>query len=288
MSLSYKLLCKKPLIFSRMTGISIKDFDKLKDHVSVLWKEKVEGCYKRKAGRHYKLGIDEMLMAILIYYRCYMSHEFLGCLFSIHQSQMTRIINKMRPLLAEIIDLKAFKRDLTKEDVEKLVEEAILVDATEQRIERPKHPDQQKPYYSGKKKTHTVKTEIRVNRKGKIFHVSKTVVGSMHDLKLHESEPRVDPRTRMFVDSGYQGLQETHPHIDMPYKRSKNKDLTEEEKEYNAALARVRISVEHTFGDIKVFRILKEVYRNDLSYYGQIFRTIAGIVNIKNGFATLS
>jgi len=263
--------------------VSIEDFVKVLEGVKSLWQEKIEGFYKRE-GRPHKLGMEEMVMATLIFYRCYMTHEFLGCFFGIHQSQMTRIINKIRPLLADFIDLNVFKREITKDDAEKLIQESFIIDATEQRIERPGDNDKQKSHYSGKKKAHTVKTEIRVSQEGEILHVSKSVEGSMHDLKLHESEPALDPNTRAFVDSGYQGLQKTHTNIDMPYKKLKGKKLDSEEKEYNTALSRLRVKVEHIFGDIKVFRIIKETYRNNLAYYNQIFKTIAGIVNIKNGF----
>jgi len=273
--------------------VSIEDFVKVLEGVKSLWQEKIEGFYKRE-GRPHKLGMEEMVMATLIYYRCYMTHEFLGCFFGIHQSQMTRIINKIRPLLADFIDLNVFKREITKDDAEKLIQESMLIDATEQHIERPGDNDKQKSHYSGKKKSHTVKTdhevlrsEIRVRKDGKIRHVSKSVAGSMHDLKLHESEPALDPNTRAFVDSGYQGLQKTHTNIDMPYKKPKAKELRQEEKEYNTALSRLRVKVEHIFGDIKVFRIIKETYRNNLEYYNQIFKTIAGIVNIKNKFVKI-
>jgi hypothetical protein len=42
--------------------------------------------------------------------------------------------------------------------------------------------------------------------------------------------------------------------------------------------------VEHVIGDMKVFRILSERYRNKRKRYGVKFTIIAGIVNLKNGF----
>ncbi|MBA3814457.1 MAG: hypothetical protein H0X26_08255 [Alphaproteobacteria bacterium] len=49
--------------------------------------------------------------------------------------------------------------------------EEIIIDATEQQIERLKKG--QKAFYSGKKKCHTNKTEIRITPSGRIIHVSK-------------------------------------------------------------------------------------------------------------------
>ena len=58
-----------------------------------------------------------------------------------------------------------------------------------------------------------------------------------------------------------------------------------EEKEYNRALSRVRITIENIFGDIKTFKILADRYRNKRKRYNVKFKIIAGIVNLKNGFA---
>ncbi len=285
MSLNFKIVSKKPIVFSRLTGVSLELFGKILEGVTPLFEEKTQEVYK-KQGRHHKLAMPERIMCVLMYYRCYMTHEFLGCLFGIHQSQMTRLIGQIRPLLADFIALKTFKREVSKEESDQLVS-AIIVDATEQPIERPTGDANQKPYYSGKKKRHTIKTEIRVTKEGCITHVSKSVPGSVHDLTLHKSEPALPTEARGLLDSGYQGLQHDNQNIDLPYKQSKNTTLDDDEKTYNAALSRVRVKVEHIFGDIKVFRIIKETYRNPLGYYEQIFKTIAGIVNIKNGFSMI-
>lgn len=72
-------------------------------------------------------------------------------------------------------------QELSKEEVDAL----INIDATEQPIERPQKV--QKKYYSGKKKRHTLTTEVRVTRKGRTVHVSEPEPGSMHDFGLHKN-----------------------------------------------------------------------------------------------------
>jgi hypothetical protein len=54
----------------------------------------------------------------------------------------------------------------------------------------------------------------------------------------------------------------------LSYKATKTKPLDEEEKEYNHALSRLRVIVEHVIGDMKVFKILSERYRNKRKRYG--------------------
>jgi hypothetical protein len=57
---------------------------------------------------------------------------------------------------------------------------------TEQPMERPQKG--RKPYFSGKKKRHTLKTEIRITRKGRIVNVSKKHPGSTHDFTVFKGE----------------------------------------------------------------------------------------------------
>lgn len=202
----------------------------------------------------------------------------MGFLFDIDDSRVCRIIQKLEPLLAEIFALPKEKR-LSKKEVEE-----ILVDATEQPIERPKKG--QKKYYSGKKKRHTIKTEIRTTPKGRIIRVSKSRPGSEHDFNLHKQEPPLDTRSRAYVDSGYQGLDKLHPATEIPFKATKDTPLDKEEKEYNRGLSRVRVVIENILGDIKTFRILADRYRNKRKRYNIKFKIVSGIVNLKNGFAT--
>ena len=102
-----------------------------------------------------------------------MTQIFVGSMFGIDDARVCRIIRRLEPILASVMTLQKFKK-LAKEEVE-----TLIVDATEQSIERPKSG--QKPYHSGKSKRHTLQTEIRVNPAGRIVHVSKTHPGSTHD-----------------------------------------------------------------------------------------------------------
>ena len=277
MSLRYKKIKKKPKTFNRLFGVSVSQFEAILSKVAPLWEQKVIGSYKGP-GRHYKLEVADMTLMILLYYRSYITHKFVGYLFGIDDSRVCRITRKLEPLLASVMALPN-KKSLSQEEVESLV-----IDATEQPVERPRKG--QKAYYSGKKKRHTLKTEIRISRKGRIAHVSKPRPGSVHDFRLHKEEPPIHKDTRAFVDSGYQGLDKLHIQTELPYKAIKTKPLGEEEKEYNQALSRLRVVVEHILGDIKTFRILADCYRNKRKRYDIKFKIIAGVVNLKNGFAS--
>src|SRR4030081_3578865 len=62
-------------------------------------------------------------------------------------------------------------------------------DGTERRIQRPKDADQQKSYYSGKKKCHTVKNVLLVDKRLIIEFLSQTYPGTMHDKRIADATP---------------------------------------------------------------------------------------------------
>ena len=277
MSLKYTKISKSPIIFNRLFGVSVSQFDEILLKIEPQWEKQVINLYKRP-GRDYKLELADMLLMLMLYYRSYITQMFISFLFGIDDSRVCRIIQKLEPILAKEMALTKTKH-LSKEEVE-----SLIIDATEQPIERPQK--NQKKYYSGKKKRHTIKTEIRITRKGRIVHVSRSRRGAMHDFALHKEEPPIPPESRAFVDSGYQGLDKLHQATELPYKATKTKQLDKEEKEYNHALSRFRVIVENVIGDIKTFKILSDRYRNKRKRYGVKFHIISGIVNLKNGFTT--
>lgn len=241
MSLRYSKIKNNSTTFQRLFGLSPKQFNDLLSQVEPQWQKKIIGSYKRP-GRDYKLDVSDMLLMTLLYYRSYITQAFVGYLFGIDDSRVCRIIRKLEPILAGVVEIPKCKK-LSQKDVEDLI-----VDATEQPIERPKRG--QKPYYSGKKKCHTLKTEIPVNLKGRIAQVSKTHPGSVHDFNLFKQEPALPQNSRAYTDSGYQGIDRLHPHAEFPYKATKKKPLNQEEKEYNKGLSRIRVIVENILGDI--------------------------------------
>ena len=65
----------------------------------------------------------------------------------------------------------------------------------------------------------------------------------------------------------------------------KNRPLTKEQKEHNRKLASIRMRVEHKIRrQIKIFRIIPEVYRNFQKKYNLYFNIVAGLANFKHTF----
>jgi IS5 family transposase len=278
MSLRYSKIKNHPTIFNRLFGVSVHEFEIILSKIEPEWKKKIISQYKRP-GREYKLDFADMVLMLLLYYRSYTTQIFISFLFGIDDSRVCRNIQTLEPLLAKVMAISK-TRHLSPEEIEE-----IIIDATEQQIERPKK--KQKAFYSGKKKRHTNKTEIRILPKGRIVHVSKTKPGAVHDFALYKKEPPIPKDSTAFVDSGYQGLDKLHVKTEIPFKASKDKPLNSEDKAYNRALSRIRVKVENVLRQIKIFRILSDRYRNKNKRYNLKFNIIAGIVNLKNGFATI-
>ncbi|TDG95422.1 transposase family protein [Cardinium endosymbiont of Culicoides punctatus] len=276
MGLIYKKLSKHPFSLRRLLGIELSELQKILFFLTPVWASHLSKRYKGP-GRHYKHDLGSMVSLLLIYYRSYLTQEFLGYLFDLDKSNVCRIIQQLEPLLSKILPISS-KRFLSKEEVE-----TIIIDVTEQPIERPKKD--QESYYSGKKKQHTVKKEIRINESGTIVHLSKTHPGKVHDFSIFKQEPPPDQKSLVLADSGYQGIENIHNDSIIPYKSSKNNPLTPEKKVYNQILARDRVLVEHKIRSIKVFKIIGNRYRNKRKRYDIKFEIVAGLVNLKNGSA---
>jgi hypothetical protein len=170
-----------------------------------------------------------------------------------------------------------------------------IVDATEQRVERAKAYETQKKFYSGKRKAHTIKTQIIVNEHGRIRDVRDSVPGSTHDLTLlRESGVKAElpDGPTLMGDTGYRGLQNDFPDrsVALPYRPKAKEQLTPEEKLHNHFISRLRIVVENTLCEFKHFQALVARFRHSLERHSQITKAIAGIVNLRidNRLANLS
>src|SRR3569623_963712 len=119
MSLTYDKIKKHPTVFQRLFGVSIDEFDIILSKVSPLWKKKVIDRYKRP-GRHYTLGLADMILMLLLYYRSYITQLFVGFLFGIDDSRVCRNIRTLEPLLARVMAITK-TRQLTQEEVEELI-----------------------------------------------------------------------------------------------------------------------------------------------------------------------
>lgn len=265
-------LKQNPKIFSRLFGIDPDKFDNLVGEIHPRWNHaelQRKTSYPRKVkiggGRPYALTLEQSTAMLLLYTRSYATHAFLSALFDIHDSAICRYFAKLRPIVESVFDLPTGKTDLSGEEILKLI-----VDATEQRTER-RHAG---CGYSGKKKAHTVKTQIAVDKTGAIIHISDSVRGNIHDKKLFDQSLLMLPDGSL-GDLGYLGTD-----LVIPFKSSKLRPLTKRQKNWNTRHSRKRIIVEHVFASLKTFRILADRFRGSLNHYHEYFLIVCGLRNL--------
>jgi hypothetical protein len=274
--------------FRRLTGITPGAFDHLLAELQPRYaaadaRRKGRPGRKRKpgAGRKHALALADRLLMLLMYYRTYTTHAFLGFLFGIDDSAVGRNINPLQPLLAGIFRIPERRVELAEEDIREL-----FFDATERAIPRPTRG--QRRYYSGKKKRHTVKHQVVVVRRRKpagpgakprrvrIAAVSRAFPGKTHDKKVYDRTrvvcPRGVPRTG---DTAYVGTG-----LRAPRKKPRGGELTARQKAGNRRVSRRRIVVEHGIGKMKVWRIAAERYRNPRRRHTLMMKNFAGLHNL--------
>lgn len=294
---SYSRLSRRPEIFRSFTGLEVSEFDSIYSKVESRYdefeKERLSRPGRKRevgAGNQFKLPLRDRLLMLLVYYRTYVTSTLAGFLFDLDQSNVLKDIRMLEPLVKECIPIpkkvyEGAKRANTPEEVEQFFPGfRAFIDSTEQEIPRPKDAKKRKTHYSGKKKRHTVKTQLTVNGKGAIVHKTRHARGRRHDYGIFKgNRPKLPKGVRPGVDLGYHGIQNDYPELDalIPFKKAKGKDLTEEQKAFNKLLAKARVVVEHTISRLKKFRIMGDEFRNRLKRYDLMTDVVSGLVNLR-------
>ncbi len=114
------------------------------------------------------------------------------------------------------------------------------------------------------------------------FLTVATGKGRVHDLRLFkQSGVRLSEPLLCLADKGYQGLAKLHAHSITPQKKPPKQRLSNEDKQANRALARLRVKVEHSIRRLKRFRILSGRYRNRRRHFTRRVHLLAGILNFE-------
>lgn len=243
------------------------------------------------AGRPFKLDVKDRFLMLLVYYRLYITYTLAGFLFDLNQSNICRDIQKIERLIRQCLPIpqkiySITKRLQTPEEVEKYFPGFMaFIDCTEQQIPIPAvDKDRRKMYYSGKKKRHTIKNQLMVNNHGYVIHKTKHKKGRRHDYNIYKDNRPCTPKQVVnVVDLGYLGVEKDYPEqlSALPYKKKKNQELSQEEKDYNKIHSIKRIVIEHTICRLKKYNVMKEIFRNRLRKYDRISDIVSGLVNYR-------
>jgi hypothetical protein len=80
--------------FHRLTGVSIATFDQMVARLCGPW-----GAAERrkaKSGRPWEIGgLEDHLLVLLLYYRCYVTQEFIGFFYQVDRGVICRAIQRI-------------------------------------------------------------------------------------------------------------------------------------------------------------------------------------------------
>jgi len=284
----------KPGRLRALTGMTVKALGELLATVLPELVRRREAAKRQRrerqravgGGAKRKLVPAQEVLLVLIYLRHNVAHEVVGQLCGVSADQSENLFHEIVPLLRELFPSNRFAAEqrfrregprLTREQIDRL-----LIDSFETAIPRPSLNERQKRVYSGKKKRHTLKTQVVSDRRGEILDVDGGHRGPAADKKIYEASAVGEqfPHTVKQADLGYLGSDG----IETPQRKPRGGELTAEQRAENQQLASVRVHVEHGMRRIKGFKIVRENYRHALGVFPMVVSAVVGLGHLNRIF----
>lgn len=294
----YARLRRHPTVFRAMTGLDVEGFDALCGEFVPRFLE-AEGRRLSRPGRRRAIGAghpfglaerDQLLLTV-VWLRRYPINAVLGYLFGVEETTALRTVRRVLPVL-EAAGLDAMRRadpgKGKRPNLDVLLAEtpalAVIVDTFEQRVQRPRDRATADTFYSGKKKQHTLKSQVAVREDGRVADVAESVRGPTADLALLKDSgllDRLPPEVGALGDLAYVGIAALHPAGlgATPRRKPRGKPRPDADVAYNTAFARRRIIVEHTIGRLRAYQALAQTDRHHRERHTMRVRAVAGLVN---------
>src|SRR5262245_63332981 len=290
-------LGKHPSVFRSMTGLTVDAFDRLLPALLGAFaadrRRRLDRPGRARAyggGDDFDLSPADQVLLTVVWLRHYPTQECLGYLFGVSDSTALRAVRRCLPLLEQagkdtmrLPDPgKGRRRDLPTL-LKQTPELAVIVDTFEQRTQRPRR--RQRAYYSGKKKAHTLKSQVAVDEDGRVVDVGETRPGRWADLKVFKRSGLAGKLIRAKVgalaDLGYVGLDGVSPRLRgaTPRRKPRGRERPAEDRRYHRAFARRRIVVEHGINRLRRYQALSQVDRHRRRSHAARVRAVAGLVN---------
>jgi len=299
MILQYKYLSHYPSVFKSLTGLHLREFDDLVADVLPLYQaaeiERLSHADRQRAiggGHPFELDDRDHILLTVVWLRVYPSHVVLGYLFGVSGVTVGRTIQRVLPILERagrdtmrMPDPGKKRRRSLDDLLWDTPELAVVIDSFEQRVQRAKDKTEADRYYSGKKKQHTLKSQVAVNEQtGQIVDTSQSVLGPTADMNLLEQSglmERLPDGVGGIGDLGYVGIEKLHPKglAASPRRKPRGQDRPPEDVIYNTAFSRRRIIVENTIGRMRRYQSITQTDRNHRQHHAARVAAIAGLVN---------
>jgi hypothetical protein len=295
----FDYLRRYPTVFLKMTGLRLQEFTELLDDMLPRFtsaeQARLERSNRRRAkggGRHADLAPRDHILMAVIWLRQYPTNEVLGFLFGVSDSTVSRIVNRLVPLLEasgkdtmRMPDPGRKHRKQLDTLLAETPELVVIIDTFEQRVQRCKNRKDADAHYSGKKRQHTLKSQVAVDEDdGTVCDIPESVVGPSADLTVLKQSgllERLPLGVGAIGDLAYIGIAEAHPQQlgATPRRKPRGKDRPPEDVCFNRAFSKRRIKVEHTIGRMRRYQSLSQSDRHHRRNHTARARAVAGLVN---------
>jgi hypothetical protein len=299
MILRYQNLHKNKHVFKAMTGLQVREFDEVVNDLLPGYAEAEEKRLSRPdrkraigGGPDFELTARDQILLSVVWLRRYPTYEVLGYLFGTSDTTVGRYINRVLPLLEaagrdtmRMPDPGRKQRRQLDELLKETPELAVIIDTFEQAVQRPQKRAEADQYYSGKKKRHTLKSQLAVDEdSGQIVDVASSTYGPTADLTLLKQSgllQQLPPGVGAIADLAYIGIEALHPDGlgATPRRKPRGQPRPAEDIAFNTAFSRRRIKVEHTIGRVRRYEALNQTDRHHRTRHTQRVVAVAGLVN---------
>lgn len=166
MVFSYSQVKERPKLLLAMTGLTQTECEQLLPHFQYAWDQYVQQNYVDRSDRQRQYGagraestlvtIEDKLLFILYYVKVYPLQEILAFEFGMVQSTANEWIHLLSEILKQALSHGEYLPERDPKQLEAVLasetEATYGIDGTERQRQRPRDPEKQKHYYSGKKK----------------------------------------------------------------------------------------------------------------------------------------
>lgn len=287
-----------------LTSLTAAEFFQLLEPFDALWQRyhahhDLQGKKRRieKFSEHASISLKgslDKLFFVLVYLKQHPLQSYYGFTFAMSQSKVSQWLKVLLPLLeqalAKLRHLPCREPGHLYVSLRLLAGQVLWLDATERAVPRSVDWERQKYEYSGKQGCHTQKNLLVSDEQNRIWYLSPTVAGSIHDKALaDEMELKFLPEHRLLLDLGFLGYQPEDAQTILPFKKPHYGKLSEYDKLYNRLLASLRVKVEHVLAGVKRIRIVKEKIRLQADLLRDKVMLIAcGLHNLRMAHRNLS
>lgn len=211
------------------------------------------------------LGLFKSVVITLTYMRRNRVQAELGETYGVSQPTVSRAIKAVTPLLRKVLTPWVPSAEELDGGSQYVVDGTLLPCWS-----WAAHPE----LYSGKHKTTGMNVQIACTLEGLLVWVSDPIEGSRHDTHclaesglLHDLDPG-----DWVGDKGYVGND-----MITPIKKPAGRELTDEEKQFNTQINKIRYVVERAIADFKNWTIMHTDYRRPISTFATTISAVVGL-----------